>query len=92
VKTSEADGSTLRDLQGTMQNFGADYGLLVAWRGLKKGVRSEARRSFFKMRLWDAGDVVEQLTAVYDRLPADVRDDLPLTQIWTVVGGEEGSP
>lgn len=89
VKTGEADGPTLRDLQGTVQNFGADYGLLVAWRGFKKGVRAEARRSFFKIRLWDADSVITQLTSVYDRLPAAIRDELPLTQFWSVVESDE---
>lgn len=89
VKTGEADAPTVRDLQGTMNNFGAEQGLLVAWQGFKRGVREEARRSFFRMRLWDSDDLIDRLTAVYDRLPAETRDQIPLTQVWTVVSAAE---
>lgn len=89
VKTGEADAPTVRDLQGTMENFGAETGLLVAWRGFKRGVREEARRRFFKIRLWDSDDLIDRLTAVYERLPAETRDQLPLTQVWTVVSAAE---
>lgn len=89
VKTGEADAPMVRDLQGTMENFGAETGLLVAWRGFKRGVREEARRRFFKIRLWDSDDLLDRLTAVYDRLPAETRDQIPLTQVWTVVSAAE---
>jgi restriction system protein len=89
VKTGEADAPTVRDLQGTMNNFGAEQGLLVAWRGFKRGVREAARRNFFRIRLWDSDDVIDQLTAVYERLPAETRDQIPLTQVWTVVSAAE---
>lgn len=89
VKTGEADAPTVRDLQGTMENFGAETGLLVAWRGFKRGVRDEARRKFFRIRLWDSDDVIDRLTATYGRLPAETRDLIPLTQVWTVVSAAE---
>lgn len=89
VKTGEADAPTVRDLQGTMNNFGAEQGLLVAWRGFKRGVREEARRNFFRIRLWDSDDVIDRLTDVYDHLPANTRDQLPLTRVWTVVSAAE---
>lgn len=89
VKTGEADAPMLRDLQGTMRNVGASQGLFVAWAGFKKTARDEERRTFFDVRLWDSDDVIERLTAVYDRLPAAIRDELPLTQVWTLVEVEE---
>ncbi|MCG7853795.1 MAG: restriction endonuclease, partial [Methanosarcinaceae archaeon] len=56
VKSSQApaDVTILRSLQGTMQNFKADQGLLVSWGGFNKAVDKEARLSFFSVRLWDA--------------------------------------
>ena len=88
VKTGTADAPMLRDLQGTMQNVGATQGLFVAWSGFKKTVTDDKSRMFFNIRLWDSDDVIDRLTAVYDRLPATLRDDLPLTQVWTVVEDE----
>jgi restriction system protein len=89
VKTGEADAPMVRDVQGTVNNFGAEQGLLVAWRGFKRGGREEARRNFFRIRLWDSDDVIDQLTGVYEHLPAETRDRIPLTQVWTVVSAAE---
>lgn len=89
VKTGEGDAPMLRDLQGTMHNVGASHGLFVAWGGFKKTVRDEVRRTFFNVRLWDSDDVIGRLTSVYDRLPASIRDEIPLTQVWTVVEDED---
>ena len=86
VKTGTVDSPTVSQLQGAMDNFGAEQGLMVAWGGFRRGVESEARRRFFRLRLWDSDRLIDELTAVYDRLPADVRDELPLTQVWAVVG------
>lgn len=88
VKTGEGDAPMLRDLQGTMHNVGASQGLFVAWAGFKRTVREEERRTFFGVRLWDSDDVIDRLTRVYDTLPAHIRDEIPLTQIWTVVEDE----
>jgi restriction system protein len=54
-------------------------------------VRDEQRRSFFNVRLWDSDDVINHLVEVYPRLPAELRDELPLTQIWTVVEETSGA-
>ncbi len=86
VKTGTVDSPTVSQLQGAMDNFGADQGLMVAWGGFRRGVESESRRRFFRLRLWDSDKLIDELTTVYDRLPADVRDELPLTQVWAVVG------
>lgn len=88
VKTGEADAPMLRDLQGTMHAHSATHGLFVAWGGFKRTVRDEERRTFFQIRLWDSDDVITQLIEVYDRLPAAIRDAIPLTQVWTVVEDE----
>jgi restriction system protein len=87
VKSSDQpeDIKTLRELQGVMRNFGAEQGVLVAWGGFKQTVLAEARRHFFEIRLWDAGDVVDALLENYERLPEDVQAELPLKRIWSLV-------
>jgi restriction system protein len=87
VKSSPdpVDVTVLRGLQGILQNFGADQGLLVCWGGFKTSVIQEARRSFFTIRLWDSGDLLQVLLKNYDKLPADLQAELPLKQIWALV-------
>jgi restriction system protein len=53
VKSSEspADVRVLRELQGSMQTFKADQGLLVCWGGLNGPAEREARHSFFSVRV-----------------------------------------
>lgn len=80
---------TLRELQGVMGNFGANQGLLVAWGGFKDSVVREARRLFFEIRLWDADNLVDALLENYERLPEDIKTELPLKRIWTLVPEEE---
>ena len=77
-------------LQGTMAKFKAHHGLFVAWGGVRHTVKSEARRNFFDVRVWDAGDVVQQVLRHYDSFPEDLKAELPLKRIWTLVQeGEE---
>lgn len=86
---SPADVTTLRNLQGSIQTFGADQGLLVAWGGFKRSVLQEARRSFFTIRLWDSGNLVQSIFENYDRFPDDLKAELPLKKIWAHVLEEE---
>ena len=72
-------------LKGVMKDFGADQGLLVSWSGFKRSVLSEARRSFFEIRLWDASNLVEAIMSHYDKFDEQLRADLPLRRIWTLV-------
>jgi restriction system protein len=90
VKSSDdpVDVKVLRELQGVMKNYGAEQGLLVAWGGFKKSVTSEAGRLFFEIRLWDSGDLVDVLLENYERLPEDLKAELPLKRIWTLVPEE----
>jgi len=83
------DRPTLDQLIGVMKNVGAHQGLLVSWSGFKASVEKETASQFFKVRLWDADAIVEQLLAQYDRLPPDVRAELPLKRIWTVAAQDE---
>lgn len=82
------DVRVLRELQGVMRGYGAEQALLVAWGGFKNAVIDEARRRFFEIRLWDAGDLVTAITENYDRLPAEIKAELPMRRIWAVVPEE----
>ena len=87
--SSPADVSVLRELQGVMSSFGADQGLIVSWSGYKGSVEKEAARQYFKIRLWDANDLVIMLQENYELLPEDIQAELPLKRIWTLVQEEE---
>ncbi|WP_024587609.1 restriction endonuclease [Aliihoeflea sp. 2WW] len=81
------DVKVVRELQGVLSTFGADLGLIVAWGGFTSSADQEARRNFFKIRLWDPDKLITQLVSVYDRLPEDIQKDLPLKRVWTLVQG-----
>jgi len=87
-QNSPADVTVYRTLQGTMQTFKAEQGLLVCWGGFNKAVLSESRQGHFTVRLWDSGDLVEAIYRTYDRLPAEIQADLPLKQVWMLVAEE----
>ena len=78
------DRPTVDKLLGAVTKFGADEGLFVAWGGFKSTVAKELATSFFKVRLWNRADLLEQLFETYDRLDEDIRAELPLKRIWTV--------
>jgi len=88
---SPVDHPTLSQLLGTMQAVGAEQGLLVSWGGFKSTVEREVPRNFFKVRIWDATALLDQLFEHYDRLDEEIRAELPLKRIWTVVPDEAES-
>lgn len=92
VKSEQApvDHPTFSQLLGTMQAVGADQGLLVAWGGFKSTVEREVPRHFFKVRLWDQKTLLDQLFHHYDRLDEEIRAEIPLKRIWTVVPDDAG--
>jgi restriction system protein len=71
-QSSPVDSPTLHQLVGVMQNIQADQGLLVSWGGFKISVNREIRNQFFRVRLWDQDDLIEQLLAAYERRPDDL--------------------
>ena len=91
VKATEGatDVNVLRSLQGTLSNFNADQGLLVSWGGFTSASRREARQSFFKVRLWDANDLVHAVYGNYERLTEQIRAEIPLERVWTLVRDED---
>ena len=72
-----------------MKTFGADQGLLVSWGGFNRVVLEEARRSFFTVRLWDSGDLIEAVLKSYENLPDALQAELPLKRIWGLVLEED---
>jgi restriction system protein len=90
VKSSDspADVKVYRELKGTMQSFNADQGLLISWGGFKDTVRRETATGFFRVRLWDAGDLLNAVLARYDQMPEEIRAELPLKRIWTLTLAE----
>ena len=88
--TQQADVGVLRELQGVMTNHDATQGLLVSWGGFRTSVDAEAKKLFFKVRLWNANDLVDELLQHYDDLSEDVKAEIPLKQIHVLVPEEEG--
>ena len=76
-------------LQGNIQSFGAEHGLLVSLAGFKGTVLSENKRSFFKIRLWGPSELVEKLLDTYDKLPEDIRSEIPLRNRRILIETEE---
>lgn len=76
VGTQELDG-----LEGAIVKFGADHGLMVSWGGFSTKAREQARTRGFKVRCWDQWDLIRGITENWDRLPDDVRADLPFQRI-----------
>lgn len=91
VKSADApvDRPTLDQLLGTMQNVQADQGLLVSWSGFKSSVNKETAHHFFRVRLWDQDELIEQFLEHYNNIDEDLRAELPLKRIWTVAAQEE---
>ncbi len=87
VKSSPTpvDSRVVRELHGVLSTHGAEQALLVAWGGVNKVARQELRSQFFRVRVWDANDLLDAVIRNYDQLREDLRADLPLKRIWTVV-------
>lgn len=84
-QNSPADVTVYRTLQGAMQSYKAEQGLLVCWGGFNKVVLNEAKQGHFTVRLWDSRDLVEAIYRTYEKLPAEIQADLPLKQVWMLV-------
>lgn len=84
------DRPTLDQLGGVMNKVGAEYGLLVSWSGFKNSVEQERGNQFFRIRLWDSNDVIDELFKNYDKLSSDIQAEIPLKRIWMLSDdGEE---
>jgi restriction system protein len=84
-QNSPADVTVYRTLQGAMQSYKAEQGLLVCWGGFNKVVLNEARQGHFTVRLWESRDLVEAIYRTYEQLPAEIQAELPLKRVWMLV-------
>jgi restriction system protein len=84
-----ADRPEFTQLIGAMQSVAADQGLFVSWSGFKSTVVKEVPSQFFKVRLWNANDLIEQLLANYEKLDPDIKAEIPLKRIWTIATPED---
>lgn len=91
VKSAQTpvDRPTLDQLIGTMQNVHAEQGLLVSWGGFKPTVLKEKATQFFRVRLWDQNDLINQILEHYDRLDEDIKAEIPLKRIWALALPDE---
>jgi restriction system protein len=85
---SKVDVKVLRELKGTMTKYHADHALLVGWGGFTGAAVAEATADYFKVRLWEAADIVRAAQENYSGLPEAIRAEMPLKQVWVLVPGE----
>ncbi|MBN1233979.1 MAG: restriction endonuclease [Candidatus Coatesbacteria bacterium] len=86
---NQVDLATFRSLQGTMKTFNAEHGLLVSLFGFSSAVKKEAKKSFFKIRLWELNDIFEAVLKNYEKFSEDLKTELPLQRIWILSEKEE---
>ena len=84
-----ADVTVYRTLQGTMQTFNAEQGLLVCWGGFNRAVLQESKQGHFTVRLWDSSNLVGAIYRNYDQLPAEIQAELPLKRVWLLVAEDQ---
>jgi restriction system protein len=89
--SSAVDSKIIRELMGVMSKVGANQGLIVAWGGFNSGAINEAKDSFFSIRTWDQGVLLEEIFKYYDRFDDELKAALPLKRIWGLVLEEESS-
>ena len=90
IKSSSGsvDVRVMRELQGVMTRVKADQGLLVSWGGFSIAALQEARESFFSLRLWDQGALLDEVFKYYDKFDDELKTELPLKKIWGLVSEE----
>jgi restriction system protein len=76
-------------LIGAISRFRATEGLFVSWNGFKGNVQAELSKDFFTVRLWGRIELLSALFVNYDRLPAELKAELPLKPVWTITSSED---
>jgi restriction system protein len=74
-----------------MTQRGAKQGLLVAWGGATNEALREANDAFFSIRIWDQGNVLDEILTYYHTFDDDLKAELPLKKIWSLVREEPSS-
>lgn len=90
VKSSPAPvaATVVRELHGVLSTHGAEQALLVAWGGVNRVAQRELRNQFFRVRVWNADDLLDAILRNYDRLDEEWRTELPLKRIWSLASEE----
>ena len=57
---------------------------LVAWGGFKSNVEQERSNEFFKVRLWNQNDLIDQVLSHYEDLDNYIIGEIPLKSFWTI--------
>ena len=83
--SNPSDVKVLRELVGVMPKVRAEQGLLVSFGGFTKAALKEAHDSFFTIRLWDAGALLDSIFRYYNQFDDEIKTELPLKRIWTMV-------
>jgi len=81
---SSVGSDVVQQFLGTMSSLDSDQGLLVAWSGITQQAKATLLNHQFKVRVWEASDVIEQLLESYANLDPDVKERLPLKQLWVL--------
>lgn len=89
AQQAQTDAKPLRELEGAREKFGADQALFLCWGGYSDPAKEEAKLSFFRTRLWDAYDFIDEFCDNYERLPAEIRDAIPLQPMWALLPSSE---
>ena len=84
VKADDIPVATLDKFLGTMNDVGANYGLLVSWGCFKSNVEQERSNEFFRVRLWNQNDLIDQVLAHYEELDNYIKGEIPIKSFWTV--------
>ena len=86
VKSSPAPvaATVVRELHGVLSTHGAEQALLVAWGGVNRVAERELRSQFFRVRVWDADNLLDAVLRNYDQLDEQWRTELPLKRIWSL--------
>ncbi|XVS61869.1 restriction endonuclease [Actinosynnema sp. CA-299493] len=74
----------VQQLQGAMSAHGA-IGLLVAWGDITDHARRYLSTQRFAIKVWNSKDLLDRVFRHYAALPPNLRADLPLKQVWTLV-------
>ena len=56
----------------------------MAWGGVNRIAQRELRNQFFRVRVWDADDLLDAILRNYDQLDEEWRAELPLKRIWSL--------
>ncbi len=87
VKSSESpsDVRIVREIEGVVNRYKADYGLLVAWGGITSKAEQEIKTSYFSTRLWREDEIVKETMKHYEKFSDELKIEMPLKRTWILV-------